>query len=95
MRERGEEGRPGFIEGTRRSTAVDGGAQKLDVVDALGRPRSNGGHGEKRLGMGKLLGCSGRQGVVRLGRNWSETVVGAVRGRARFRAAWGQREGGA
>ena len=34
------------------------------------------GHGEKRLGVGKLLSCSERWKVVCTGLNWPETAVG-------------------
>jgi hypothetical protein len=34
------------------------------------------GHGEKRLGVGKLLACSERWKVVCTGLNWPETAVG-------------------
>ena len=34
------------------------------------------GHGEKRLGVGKLLACSERWEVVCTGLNWPETAVG-------------------
>ena len=36
------------------------------------------GHGEKRLGVGKLLACSGRLGKVWLGRNRQRKLVAAA-----------------
>ena len=52
---------------------TDGGAQSLVEVDVQERPRVNGGYRQMRLGVVNVLVCTGRQGVVWLGRNRHRT----------------------
>ena len=77
--------------GGRRRGCRRGGVRKLDVADALGRPRSNERYWEMRQEVVSLGARSGRQGVVILGRNRHRTSseqrvlgeeIGEVWGRA-------------
>ena len=76
MREREEEGRTETTCGARRSWSGRRRRSELVADVALGRPRSYGWYGKKRLGVGSRLVCSGRHGAVLSRRNRHRSVVG-------------------
>src|SRR3954462_4516771 len=61
---------------TRRSKADAAAVMVVVVGEAQRCPRSNGWYGEEGLGVGKLPGCSGRLGVVCVGRISLDKVAG-------------------